>query len=455
VTERGGNVRLRSLAVLCVLAALPAARPADAAFHLMNIVEVFTGTPAAPGAQYVVLQMWDVGQNFVAGHTITFYDRFGGDPVTFTFGGNVPNGANQDKIFIANAAAQGFFNLTPDLLITGTPIRPEGGKICFEVWDCVAWGNYAGDPAGVGTPFARPTGLVPGHAMRRRLDVAGGPTTLDAADDTHDSANDFRDTASPAPRNNARQNGTIAPSICANNVLESLEECDDGNAVPDDGCTNTCTLTRLFADGLESADTSRWHAAATGTGDLTVTAEAALAGSFGLQGSVNDTQGLFVQNDSPDDEDRYRARFYFDPNGFDPGEALDKFRTRILIAFEEGPARRLMAVVLRRQAGQYALMARARRDDNSQANTGFVDISDGPHWVELDWRRSTTDAGDGSLRFWIDGELRSTLTDLQNRISQVDFVRLGALSVKEGAVGTIFWDHFDSRRETAIGPFVP
>jgi hypothetical protein len=37
----------------------------------------------------------------------------------------------------------------------------------------------------------------------------------------------------------------------------------------------------------------------------------------------------------------------------------------------------------------------------------------------------------------------------------VDFVRLGALSVKEGAAGTIFWDDFDSRRETAIGPFVP
>jgi cysteine-rich repeat protein len=450
-------VRLRSIAVLTLLLAGPAVRPAQAAFHLMNIVEVFPGTASAPGAQYVVLQMWEVGQNVLAGHTITFYDRFGGDPVTFTFGGGVPfpNGANQDKIFIANAAAQGFFNLTPDLLFPGTPIRPEGGKICFEVWDCVAWGNYVGDPAGVGTPFARPTGLVPGHAMRRRLDIAGGPTTLDQADDTNDCANDFRDSASPAPRNNARQDGTIMTSICQNNVLESLEECDDGNSVADDGCTNTCTVTRLFADGFESADTSRWHASATGTGDLTVAHEGALDGIFSLQGVVNDTQGLFVQNDSPDDEDRYRARFRFDPNGFDPGEALNRFRTRIFIAFEEAPSRRLMAVVLRRIGGEYALMARARRDDNSQANTGFFAIADGPHWIELDWRRSTTDAGDGSLQFWIDGELRSTLTSLQNRISQVDFVRLGALSVKEGAVGTIFWDHFDSRRETAIGPFVP
>ena len=447
-------MRLRPIAILVLLAAGLAVRPAHAAFHLMNIVEVFPGTVKDPDAQYVVLQMWDAGQNFVDGHTITFYDRNGLNPVSFPFADNVPNGANQAKILIANAAAESLFGITADLDITGTPIRAEGGKICFETWDCVAWGNYVGSATGVGAPFARPVGLDPGRAMKRRLDVFGNPTLLEQLDDTHDSANDFAYGA-PDPRNNAGQGGTIMSSICQNSLLESFEECDDGNAVPDDGCTNTCTLTRLFADGLESADTSRWHVSATGTGDLTVTAEAALAGSFGLQGVVNDTQGLFVQNDSPNDESRYRARFYFDPNGFDPGEALDKFRTRIFIAFEEGPARRLMAVVLRRQAGQYALMARARRDDNSQANSGFFDITDGPHWVELDWQRSTTDAGDGSLRLWIDGELRSTLTNLQNRVSAVDFVRLGALSVKEGAVGTIFWDHFDSRRETSIGPFVP
>jgi cysteine-rich repeat protein len=412
-------VRLRLAATITLLLAGLAVRPAHAAFHLMNIVEVFPGTVAAPGAQYVVLQMWDDGQNFLQGHTVTFYDRSGVVIGSFAFPGMVANGVNQDKVLIANAAAQTLFNLTPDLLMTGvnaTPIRPEGGKVCFENWDCAAWGNYAGSLTGVGTPFAQPVGLVPGRAMRRRLDIAGSSILLEFADDTDVSANDFVHGA-PDPRNNARQSGVIAGSICQNNVLESFEECDDGNAVPDDACTNTCTVTRLFADGLESADTSRWHVSATGTGDLTVTAEAALDGSFGLQGAVNDTQGLFVQNDSPDDEDRYRARFYFDPNGFDPGEALNKFRTRVFIAFEEGPARRLMAVVLRRQAGQYALMARARRDDNSQANTGFVNITDGPHWVELDWRRSTTDAGDGSLRFWIDGELRATLTSLQNRIS--------------------------------------
>jgi hypothetical protein len=31
-------------------------------------------------------------------------------------------------------------------------------------------------------------------------------------------------------------------------------------------------------------------------------------------------------------------------------------------------------------------------------------------------------------------------------------VRLGALSVKPGATGTLFWDEFESRRLTYIGP---
>ena len=43
-------------------------------------------------------------------------------------------------------------------------------------------------------------------------------------------------------------------------------------------------------------------------------------------------------------------------------------------------------------------------------------------------------------------------TSLDNHLAEVDFVRLGALSVKAGASGTIYWDEFVSRRLTLIGP---
>jgi len=209
----------------------------------------------------------------------------------------------------------------------------------------------------------------------------------------------------------------------------------------------------IFADGVESAGLGAWSSAATGGGDLSVSPAAALVGTQGLQAVVDDTAGLFVQDDLPEDEGRYRARFWLDPNGFDPGESAGKRRTRVLLAFQDAPTRRLMAVVLRRISGQYALMGRARRDDNSQANTGFFAISDAPHAVEVAWSQSSTpDASDGTLEMWIDGALVSSLSGLDNHASGIDFVRLGALSVKTAAGGTLFFDAFDSRRASYVGP---
>ena len=102
-------------------------------------------------------------------------------------------------------------------------------------------------------------------------------------------------------------------------------------------------------------------------------------------------------------------RFRFDPNGFDPGEAQNHLRTRILIGFQ-APQRRVFAIVLRRQVGQYAIMARARRDDNIQANSGFFNITDDAHTIEVDWQRSVGAAGNGSLRLFIDGVLVNTIS---------------------------------------------
>ena len=207
----------------------------------------------------------------------------------------------------------------------------------------------------------------------------------------------------------------------------------------------------IFADAFESGGLGAWSSASTDGGDLSVTGAAALAGSFGLQGVVDDTAGLFVQDDSPEDEGRYRVRFSVDPNGFDPGEAAGKRRTRVLIAFQDAPTRRLLAVVLRRLNGQYAIGARARQDDNTQVSTPFFNIADVPLFVDVAWTRaSTPDANDGRLDLWIDGAHVSTLPGLDNHASGIDFVRLGALSVKATATGTLFWDGFESRRVSGV-----
>src|SRR5688572_20847906 len=79
---------------------------ANAAFHLMKVVEVFAGTQAAPNAQYVMLQMYSAGQNIVNNHDVTISDASGANIDTFTFVGNVPENANQSYILIATMEAQ-------------------------------------------------------------------------------------------------------------------------------------------------------------------------------------------------------------------------------------------------------------------------------------------------------------------------------------------------------------
>jgi hypothetical protein len=53
---------------------------------------------------------------------------------------------------------------------------------------------------------------------------------------------------------------------------------------------------------------------------------------------------------------------------------------------------------------------------------------------------------------WVDGTSVYATTALASSISGVDLVRLGALTLKTGANGTIYLDEFDSRRSFAIGP---
>jgi hypothetical protein len=159
----------------------------------------------APEGQYVVLQMYAPGENFVSGQKVQFYDAAGATVGSATFGANLAFGDNQDRVLVATAQAQSYFGLTADLTMSSPWLDPAGGKVCYAGGiDCVAWGAYTGSAAGVGSPApALPSGV----ALQRRLDIAGLSTQLDAADDTGDSASDFV-LAAPQPRNNARESGS-------------------------------------------------------------------------------------------------------------------------------------------------------------------------------------------------------------------------------------------------------
>jgi len=263
---RPGENAMTSFATLRFVAATTAALAcgqACASFHFIKIVEVFPGTVADPTAQYVVLQAYSGGQNFVNGVALKFYDHAGNSVGTATFGASVANGTDQAKILVSTASAAALFDITADLTMTPSVIA-SGGRVCWThvslalVVDCVAWGDDPGTPGttvatDVGTPFEHVRGLTLGDAMKRRLDLSGSPTALEAGDDTNNCVNNFV-TGAPAPRNNANQSGTLPASVCGDHVIQGLEQCDDGGTTPLDGCDAVCRIEPdyVFKNGFES-----------------------------------------------------------------------------------------------------------------------------------------------------------------------------------------------------------
>jgi len=239
------------------LSLLAVALPASATFHLTKIVEVFPGTAVAPNAQYVVIQMYASGQEFVGGHAITVFDRSGNLIGTITFPGDVNNGASQDRILIATTQAQTFFGVAADLVMSPA-LLSAGGKVCWAgTIDCVSWGNYNGSNAGVGTPFnAGGGGLAFGRAAKRRLDIVPPSNTLSSGDDTNNSATDFVASSSPTPRNNARILGHAPAGACGDGSLQALEQCDDGDRTNGDGCSSTCRVEPSAIPALSIANVS-------------------------------------------------------------------------------------------------------------------------------------------------------------------------------------------------------
>jgi hypothetical protein len=214
--RRAGVVALLT-AVVAGAALWPTA--ARATFHFIMITEVFAGTAEQPDAHFVELQMYSGGQNQVATHSVVVYDAAGTQQGTFTFTGNVPNGADQAYILLATPQAETALGVEADLEMTPV-VDAAGGKVCWEpalMIDCVSWGSYSAggtDQGGnaTGTPFNQATGLLPGQSMSRKTAGGARPNKLDEGDDTNDSAADF-EAAAPTPvANSADPSPSPSPS---------------------------------------------------------------------------------------------------------------------------------------------------------------------------------------------------------------------------------------------------
>jgi len=279
--------------------------------------------------------------------------------------------------------------------------------------------TYIGPDGGGATPTPTPT-------------PTGGPTNTPTATSTE----------TPTPTVTPTSTGTSTPT----------ETPTPGG--PTDTATPTPTPTSvpsdvIFADGFESGSLSAWSASVTGGGDLSAAAGAALVGTNGLQAVINDTTSLYVRDDTPNAETRYRARFYFDPNGIvmTSGDGHT-----ILEAYQGITA--VVHVQFRSSAGGYQVRARIRTDATTFLSTAWYTISDASHFIELDWLAATgVGANNGSLTLWMDGVQMQIVSGVDNDTRRVDEVRLGPLSgIDAGTSGAEFFDAFESRRSTYIGP---
>lgn len=206
----------------------------------------------------------------------------------------------------------------------------------------------------------------------------------------------------------------------------------------------------IFANGFESGNLSAWTSNSNGGGDLSVSGAAALVGTFGMQATINDTSKLYVQDDNPNAESRYRARFYFDPNSI----TMANGNVHTIFVGYDGLSKAVLQVDLRYSAGSYQLRAGLRSDSNTWTRSSWTPLSDSSHFVEVDWQAATNaGANNGSLTFWIDGSQQANLTSIDNDTYHIDRVRLGAVNgLDAGTNGIYYFDAFESRRLNYIGP---
>jgi hypothetical protein len=213
--------------------------------------------------------------------------------------------------------------------------------------------------------------------------------------------------------------------------------------------TPTSSADLIFADGFEAGTLAAWTAKTIGGGDLSARRAAALVGSYGLQAVINDNTALYVTDDHPNAEARYRVRFSFDPNSLVMVSGDGHY-----LFYGYSNTTPVVQVIFRFSNGKYQVKAHVRNDANTWYGSSWFSLSDAPHLLELDWQAATAaGANNGRFTLWIDGVQKASLTGIDNDTRRIDRARLGSVAgIDDGTRGTFYFDAFESRRQSYIGP---
>lgn len=305
----------------------------------------------------------------------------------------------------------------------------------------------------VANPTATPTNTPTPTPSRTQ-------TALPTATNTTQPTFTPTSTATVAPTNTATRTNTPTATATSTRTATPTHTATPTStathtptAVPSNTPTPTFTppaqADLIFADGFENGNLLTWSARAIGGGDLSVSPAAALVGVQGMNALLNDNIAMFVTDDRPNAEARYRARFYFDPNGI----VMANGDTHYLFYGYQGTTQVVLRVEFRRYNNTYQLRAALINDATTWRSTSVVTLNDIPYMVELDWQAATAPgANNGALTFWINEVQVATLTGVDNDTRRIDRARLGAVAgLDTGTRGAYFLDAFESRRVSYIG----
>jgi hypothetical protein len=169
-----------------------------------------------------------------------------------------------------------------------------------------------------------------------------------------------------------------------------------------------------------------------------------------MQAVINNNTSIYVTDNTPNAEARYRARFYFDPNSISMASGNSLY---IFYGYTSGGA-----VVVRVEFGwsgsSYRIRAAVRDNSNNWITSSWFTITDTRHSIEFYWQAATgAGANNGGLTLWIDGTQQANLTGINNNLRRIDYIQLGAVAgIDNRTRGTTYFDAFESRRNTYIGP---
>ena len=120
---------LRVVGAALGIAATMVASPAQAAFHLWQIREIYSD---ASGTFQFIEFFCPVGsQQFVGGQQISITPTGGGSPHTFTMPSNLPGDTLNHAFLLATAAADAAGAPTPDFILPQNFLFTGGGTISF------------------------------------------------------------------------------------------------------------------------------------------------------------------------------------------------------------------------------------------------------------------------------------------------------------------------------------